>query len=97
MAGRLNKEYASMDAVVNNVHTVNLVFGIQISIVTLLDVVNNGSPRLIIVHEVAKTRGVDNGEAETDAGFLNVCADGLDRDSLGYYVKARSLAVLGGV
>lgn len=94
MAGGLNKEYASMDAVVDDVHTVNLVLGIEIGIIALLDVVDNGSPRFIVVHEVAETRSVDNSKAETDASFLNVCADGLDRNGLGYYVKARSLAVL---
>ena len=95
VASRLNEEDAGMNAVVHDVHAVDLILRVEVSIVTLLNVVDNGPPRLIVVHEIAEAGSVDDGQAETDTGFLDVGADGLDRDGLGYYVKARPLPVLG--
>lgn len=59
----LDEEDASMDAVVHNVDTVDLVLGIQVRIETLLDVVGDWSPRLVVVHKVTKTGGIDNSQA----------------------------------
>jgi hypothetical protein len=44
VAGRLDEVNASMDAVVNNVHTVDLVLSFQVGIEALLDVLDNRSP-----------------------------------------------------
>jgi len=63
VAGGLNEENTSMDAVVNDVHAVDLVLGIQISIEALLNVVHNRTPGFIIVHKVTEARGVDHGQA----------------------------------
>jgi hypothetical protein len=60
MASWLNEVHASVDSVVNDVHTVDLVLRIQVCVETLLNVVHNWSPRLIIVNEITKTRGIDN-------------------------------------
>lgn len=49
-----------MDAVIDNVHSVNLVLSIQVGVVTLFDVVYNGSPRLVIVDKVSETRRVND-------------------------------------
>jgi len=58
----LNEVHASMNPVVNNVHTIDLVLRIQVSIEALLNVVHNWSPRLIIVNEITKTRGINNSQ-----------------------------------
>lgn len=97
VAGRLDEENASVDSVVHNVHTVDLVLGIQVCVISLLDVLDNGSPRLVVVHEITETRGIDNGEAETDTSLLDVCTDRLNSNGLGNDVQARSLALLGRV
>lgn len=63
MAGGLNEEYAGVDTVVHNIHAIDLVFGVQIGIVTLLDVVDNRPPRLVVVDKVTKPRGVNDSQA----------------------------------
>jgi hypothetical protein len=60
MAGGLNEVDASVNSVINNVHAVDLVFSIQVGIEALLDVIHNWSPRLIIVNEITKTRGIND-------------------------------------
>lgn len=97
VAGGLDEEYASMDAVVNNVDAINLVLGVQVGIETLLDIVNDWTPRLVIVHKVAKAGGINDGQPKTHTGFFNISADGLDRDGLGGELEAGSLALLGRV
>ena len=71
----LNEENASMDSVVDDVHAVDLVLGIQVRVESLLNVVDNRAPGLIVVDEVTETRSVDNSKAETDTSLLNVGAD----------------------
>lgn len=97
VASGLDEEDAGMDAVVNNVHAVDLVLGIEVGVKALLDVVDDGAPRLVVVDEVAEARGINNGQAETHAGLLNVGADGLDGDGLRDDVEAGALALLRGV
>lgn len=97
MASGLDEENAGMDPVVDNVHAVHLVLGIQVGIEALLDVVDNWAPRLIVVNEVAETGCVNNGQAQTNAGLLDIGADGLNGNSLGNDVEAGLLALLGGV
>ena len=97
VAGGLDEEDAGMDAVVNDVHAVDLVLGIEVGVEALLDVVDDGAPRLVVVDEVAEARGINNGQAETHAGLLNVGADGLDGDGLRDDVEAGALALLRGV
>ena len=97
VAGGLDEEHAGVDAVVNNVHAIDLVLGIQVGIKALLDVVHDGAPRLVVVDEVTETGRVDHGEAEANASLLDIGADGLDGDRLGDDVEAGSLALLGRV
>lgn len=97
VAGWLNEEDASVDAVVHDVHPVDLVLSIQVSIEALLDVVRDWPPGLVIVDEVTEARGINNGQSQTNAGFLDICADGLDGDSLGEDVETGPLALLGRV
>jgi hypothetical protein len=97
MAGGLDEEDASVDTVVNNVHPVDLVFGIQVGIEALFNVVHNRPPRFVVVHEVTKAGSVNYRQSETNTGLLNVCADGLDGNRLGNDVEAGFLALLGWV
>jgi len=97
VASGLDEEDTSMNAVVNNVHPVDLVLSIQVSVEALLDVVGNWTPRLIVVDKVTETGRVDDGQSETDTGLLDICADGLNGDSLGEDVEARPLTLLGRV
>jgi hypothetical protein len=97
VAGGLDKEDTCMNTVVNNIHAVNLVLSIQVGVESLLDVVDDRAPRLIIVDKISKTWCIDNSEAETNTCLLNVGADGLNGNSLGNNVEAGSLALLGGV
>lgn len=97
MASGLNEEDAGVNTVVDNVHAVDLVLSIEVSIETLLDVVHNRAPRLVVVDEVTEAGCVNNSQSETDTGLLDIRADGLDGNSLGNNVQARSLALLGRV
>jgi hypothetical protein len=59
----LNEVDTSVDAVVHNVHAVDLVLGVQVCIEALLDVLNNWAPGVVIVDKVSETRGVDHSQA----------------------------------
>ena len=97
VTGGLDEVDTGVDAVVDNVHAVDLVLGIQVGVETLLDVLGDWAPGVVVVDKVTETRSVDNGQAQADAVFLNICADGLDVDSLGGEVEGRLLALLGRV
>jgi hypothetical protein len=97
VASGLDKVNASVNTVVNNVHAVDLVLSLEVGIEALLNVLDNGSPRVIVVDKISEARSVDDGQAETDSVLLNVGADGLDRDGLGDDVGTGTLAFLGGV
>lgn len=97
VAGWLNEEDAGMDAVVHNVDTVDLIFSIEVGIKALLDVVDNWTPRFVVVHKITKARGIDNSQPQADTSLLNIGADRLDSDGLRDDVEAGSLALLGWV
>ena len=60
MARGLDEEDASMNAVVDDIHAVDLVLRIQVGIESLLNVVRDGAPRLVVVDKVAKAGRVHN-------------------------------------
>lgn len=97
VASGLDEEHAGVDTVVDNVHAVDLVLRVEVGVVTLLNVVDNRAPGLIVVDEVSESRGVDHGQAKADASLFNVGADGLNGNRLRDDVQARSLALLGRV
>jgi hypothetical protein len=92
VAGGLNEEDASVDAVVDNVHPVDLVLSIEVGIEALLDVVDDRAPRLVIVDKVTKAGRVHHSKTKTNTGLLDVGADRLNRDGLGDDVHAGALA-----
>jgi len=93
MAGWLEEVDASMHTVVNNVHAVDLVLGIEIGIESLLNVINNWSPGLVVVDKVSEARRVNNSQTKTDTVLLDICAYGLDGNGLWDNVKTWSLAL----
>lgn len=97
MASWLDEVNARMHAVVHNVHAVNLVFGVKVGVVSLLDVLDDWAPRVIVVHKVAKPGGVHDSQAQAHSVFFDIGTDGLDRDGLGDDVVAWSLALSGRV
>lgn len=97
VTGGLNEVNARVDTVVDDVGTVDLVLGLQVSIVSLLNVLDNRTPRVIVVHKVTKARRVDDGQTETDTVLFDIGTDGLDGDGLGDDVVAGASALLGRV
>jgi hypothetical protein len=83
MAGGLNEVDTGVDAVVDNVAAVDLVLGLEVGVVALLDVLDNWAPRIIVVDEVTESGGIDHAEAEADTVLFNVGAGRLDRNGLG--------------
>ena len=81
-----------MHAVVDDVHTVHLVLCVQVGVEALLDVLHDWPPRVVIVHEVTETRGVNHGKTKAYAVLLDVGADGLYADGLGCEVERRLFA-----
>ena len=63
VASGLDEVHAGVHAVVNDVHAVDLVLGLQICIESLLNVLNDWPPRVVIVDKVAKARCVNNGQS----------------------------------
>lgn len=72
MTGRLYEVNACMDTVVYDVHAIDFVLSVEIGIETLLDVLNDRSPRIIIVDKVAKSWGVYHRQAEANTILLNI-------------------------
>lgn len=83
VAGGLDKVDAGMDSVVRDFLAVELVLLREVRVEAGLDVIEDRLPAFIVVDKVAETGGVDDGEAESDAIFLNVGTDALDGDRLG--------------
>jgi hypothetical protein len=97
VASGLDEVDTSVDAVVDNVHAVDLVLGVQVGVETLLDVLGNWAPRVVVVDKVTETRSVDDGQAQANAVLLDVGTDRLDVDGLRSEVEGRLLALLGRV
>ena len=97
VTSRLNEIDTGVDTVVDNVHAVDLVLGIQVSIEALLDVLNDGAPGVVVVDKVTKAGSVNDSQAQANSVFLDIGADGLNVDSLGCKVERRLLALLRGV
>lgn len=95
VTGRLNKVNAGVDSVVDDVAAVNLIFGLQVGIETLLDVLNDGAPRIVVVHKITETGGVNNAQTQTDTILLDISAGRLDRDGLGDDIGIGARALLG--
>jgi hypothetical protein len=74
----LDKVNTCMDAIVDNIHAVDLVLGVQVCIKSLVNVVHDWPPRFVVVHKVAESRCINNGQAKTNAVLFDISADGFD-------------------
>jgi hypothetical protein len=97
VAGRLDEVDTGVDAVVDNVASVDLVLGLEVCIVALLDVLDNRAPGVIVVDKVAEAGGINDAQAETNTVLLNVGASRLDRHGLGDDIGIRAGTLLRGV
>ena len=64
-----------VNAIVDNVHAVNLVLGLKVCIKSLLNIFHNWPPRIIIVDKVSKTRCVHHSQSKPHSIFDDVGAD----------------------
>ncbi len=94
MTRRLDEVDASMDTVVDNVHTIDLIFGFEVGVKSLLNVLHNGPPGIVIVHKVSETWRVNDCQAQSDSVFLDVGTDRLDRNGFWNNIEAGSLTFL---
>ena len=94
VAGRLNEVHAGMHAVVDDVHAVDLVLRVEVGVETLLDVLDNRSPGVVVVDEVTEAGSVNDGQAEAHAVLLDVCGDGLYADRLWCEIERRLFSLL---
>lgn len=97
VASRLDEVDTRMDAVVDNVTAVDLVLGLQVGVVSLLDVLDNRAPGVIVVDKVTESGGINHTQAETHTILFNVGAGRLDRHGLGDDIGIRTGALLRGV
>lgn len=97
VAGGLDEVDTGVDAVVDNVAAVNLVLGLQVSVETLLDVLDDRAPRVVVIDKVTEARSIDDAQAETDTVLLNIGAGGLDRHCLGDNIGIGAGTLLRGV
>lgn len=96
MAGGLNEVNTSVDTIVNNVDAVDFVLSLEVCVETLFDVFDNRIPRLVIVDKITKAWSVDHSQAKADTVLVDICAGGLDGDSLRHLIT-RAFVVLGRV
>lgn len=94
MTGRVNEVNTSMDTVVDDVTTIDLVFGLEVSVEARFDVIDNRTPRLVIVDKVTKTRRVDDRQLEANAILFNIGADGFNTGRLGKNIVTRTRILL---
>jgi hypothetical protein len=97
VTSRLDEVNTGVDAVVNNVHAVDLVLGIQVGVEALLDVFDDWAPRVVVVDKVTETRGVDDSQAQADSVLLDIGTNGLNVYGFGCEVERGLLALLGRV
>ncbi len=73
----LDEVHTRVDAVVHNVHAVDLVLRLQVGIESLLNVLHDGPPRLIVVDEITEAWRIDDCQSQADPVLLDIGADGL--------------------
>jgi hypothetical protein len=93
VACRLDEVDTSMNSIVDDVHTIDLVLGLEICIESLLNVFDDGPPGIIVVDEITESWSVHDGQSKSHTILLNICTDGLDRDCLWDDVETRTLAL----
>ena len=93
----LDEVHASVDSIVDDVHAVDLVLGVEVGVESLLDVLHDRAPRVVVVNEVSEAWCVYDCEAQAHSVLLDVGADRLYAYCLGREVERRLLALSGWV
>lgn len=97
VASGLDEVHTGVNTVVDNVAAVDLVLGLKVGVETLLNVLDNRAPRVVVVDKVTEAGSIDNAQAEADTVLLNIGAGGLDRHGLGDNVGIGAGTLLRGV
>lgn len=95
MTCRFDKVDTCMDTVIDYVHTIDLILGLEICIKPLLNVFDDGSPGIIVVDKIAKSWSINDCQSESHTVLLDICTDGLDGNRLWNYVETRTLSFSG--
>lgn len=93
VACRLNEIDTCMNTVVDDVHAVDLILCLEICIESLLNVLNDWSPGIVVVDKITKAGCVDNGQSESDTVLFNIRADRLYGYSLWDDIKTGPFAL----
>lgn len=96
MTSRPDKVQAGMDTLVDLFSTVGLLLLAHVALMLVINKVNDGHPRVLVVDIVAKAGGVDDSELDLEVLFFQL---GLDDVNLGGLVELLCMAlavVLGG-
>lgn len=97
MTRRLDEVDAGMHAVVDNVHTVDLVLGIEVCVEALFDVLHDRPPRVFVVDEIPEPGSIDYSEPQTHSILFDICADSLYVNGLGSKINIGPFAFSGWV
>lgn len=92
MTRGLDKVHAGMDSIIDNVHAIDLVFGIEVGIKTLLNVLDDGAPGIVIVDKVSESGCINDRQSQADAILFDIGTDGLNRYGFGNDIEAGALA-----
>ena len=80
MSGWLDEVDTRMNTIIHYVHPIDLVLSIEVGIETLLDVLDNWTPRVVIVDKIAETRSVHDRQSKTNTILFDIRTNGLDGD-----------------
>ena len=93
MTSRLDEVDARVNPIIDDVHTVDLVLSVEIGIKTLLDVLYDWLPRIVVVDKITKAGSVNDCESKTYTIFFDIRADRLNGNGLGDDVETWALAL----
>lgn len=97
VASGLDEVHTGVNAVVDDVAAVDLVLSLKVGVETLLDVLDNRAPRVVVVDKVTEAGSINNAQAEANTVLLNIGAGGLDGHGLGNNVGIGAGTLLRGV
>ena len=95
MSSGTNEVETSMDTEVNLFPSRRLLFLPHIRFVLVVNEVDNGSPRVLVVHIVAESWGVDDGELGLELLLLKLGLDDFDFGQLVELLVVTAVVVLG--
>lgn len=97
MSSRLYEVYTGMNTIVHNVYSVYLILRVEICIVSLLNIFNDGPPWFGVIDKIAETGCIDNSKAEADTILFDVGTNWLYRNGFRYDLVAWTLLSFWGI